>query len=181
MSDERPEGTSAGSSSGRVDRFLDRYFRTADSPDLDAVKKDLWNAAATEGQTKDAAYTNVVLEQYKIYVEMADRISARRGLANTFFLTLNTAIFTAIGVFWQHPAAVSRGLLTVPWLVLLGQCLAWFWLLRSYRQLNTAKYAVVGVLEEQLPASPYWRAEWAALGYGREPARAIGHLAMSSS
>jgi hypothetical protein len=40
------------------------------------------------------------LEQYKIYVEMADRISARRGMTNTFFLTLNTAIFTAVGVFW---------------------------------------------------------------------------------
>jgi hypothetical protein len=37
---------------------------------------------------------------------------------------------------------------------LIVQCLAWFWLLRSYRQLNTAKYAVVGVLEERLPASP---------------------------
>ena len=33
------------------------------------------------------------------YVEMADRIIQRRGLTNTFFLTLNTAIFTAVGLF----------------------------------------------------------------------------------
>ena len=38
-----------------------------------------------------------LLEQYKICVEMADRISARRNLANVFFLTLHTAIFAAIG------------------------------------------------------------------------------------
>lgn len=171
MSDEPSEGIDAERRPSRVGRFLDRYFRTAGSPDLGAVRKDLWNAATANGQTKDAAYMNVVLEQYKIYAEMADRISVRRGLANAFFLTLNTAVFTAIGVFWTHPAAVSRSLLTVSWLVLLSQCLAWFWLLRSYRQLNTAKYAVVGALEEELPASPYWRAEWAALGYGREPAR----------
>jgi hypothetical protein len=59
------------------------------------------------------------LEQYKIYVEMADRISARRGMTNTFFLTLNTAIFTAVGVFWQHPPTGSPVLLTVPCVVLL--------------------------------------------------------------
>jgi hypothetical protein len=119
----------------------------------------------------DPAYRTLLLEQYKIYVEMADRISARRGLANTFFLTLNTAIFTAVGVFWQHPPESARALTVVPWLVLLFQCLAWFWLLRSYRQLNTAKYAVIGALEERLPASPYWSAEWAALGLGADPAR----------
>jgi hypothetical protein len=26
-------------------------------------------------------------------------------------------------------------------------------------------------MEERLPASPYWAAEWAALGEGRDPAR----------
>jgi hypothetical protein len=31
-----------------------------------------------------------VLEKYKLYVEMADRVSARRGLTNSFFLALNT-------------------------------------------------------------------------------------------
>jgi len=76
-----------------------------------------------------------------------------------------------VGVFLEHPGGTKRGLLVVPWLALVVQCLAWFWLLRSYRQLNTAKYAVVGAFEERLPASPYWRAEWAALGGGRDPTR----------
>jgi drug/metabolite transporter (DMT)-like permease len=113
----------------------------------------------------------VLLEQYKLYVEMADRVSARRGLANTFFLAINTAVFTALGVFWVHRPPGPAGLLIVPWAVLVVQCLAWFWILRSYRQLNTAKYAVIGVMEERLPASPYWAAEWAALGRGEDPAR----------
>jgi hypothetical protein len=156
-----------------VTRFLDTYFRTADSPALDTIRPTLWKDGDDPPMwvDQDLAYHTAVLEQYKIYVEMADRISGRRGLTNTFFLTLNTVIFTTVGIFWQHSPEVSRGLLTVPWLVLLGQCLAWFWLLRSYRQLNTAKYAVIGTLEERLPASPYWRAEWAALGHGRDPAR----------
>lgn len=32
---------------------------------------------------------------------MADRISTRRGLANTFFLTLNSGVFTVIGAGWD--------------------------------------------------------------------------------
>ena len=159
-------------SSNRVARFLDTYFRTADSPALDTIRPTLWtDEDPATWADQDPAYRTAVLEQYKTYVEMADRISGRRGLTNTFFLSLNTVIITTVGIFWQHPPEVSRSLLTVPWLVLLGQCLAWFWLLRSYRQLNTAKYAVIGTLEERLPASPYWGGEWAALGHGRDPAR----------
>ena len=52
--------------------------------------------------------------------------------------------------------------------MLLVQCGAWFWLVRSYRLLNGTKYLAVGLLEERLPASPYWRAEWQALGEGRD-------------
>src|SRR6516225_1336812 len=90
------------------------------------------------------AYQSAVLEQYKIYVEMADRISQRRGLTNTFFLTLNTAIFTAIGMFWEHRPSGPVWWLAFPLMMLLGECFAWFYILRSYRLLNTAKYEVVG-------------------------------------
>lgn len=106
-----------------------------------------------------------------MYVEMADRVSARRGLANTFFLTFNSAVFTLIGAFWTARPHAASALLIIPVLVLMAECLAWFWLIRSYRQLNAAKYAVVGALEERLPASPYWRGEWKALGEGKDPAR----------
>jgi hypothetical protein len=114
-----------------------------------------------------AAYQAAILEQYKVYVEMADRVSQRRGLTNTFFLTLNTAIFTAVGLFWEHKPAGQVWWLVFPLAMLLGECFAWFYLLRSYRLLNSAKYEVVGALEARLPASPYWRAEWMALGEGR--------------
>jgi hypothetical protein len=134
------------------------------------IRDRLWNhgvdAKAYEGDGEK--YRAAVLEQYKMYVEMADRISQRRGLTNTFFLTLNTAIFTVIGVFWKDRPDAEVWWLVFPLLVVLGQCFAWFYLVRSYRQLNTAKYEVIGALEERLPASPYWRAEWLALGEGRD-------------
>ncbi|WP_439650868.1 RipA family octameric membrane protein [Micromonospora solifontis] len=149
-----------------------RYLRTT-TAGFDEVAPTLWGPS-TEAD-KDAGPAggrqSVILEQYKIYVEMADRISARRGLTNTFFLSLNTLIATAAGVVWKDRSAVEVWYLSVPLAALLLQCAAWFWLLRSYRQLNSAKYIVVGALEERLPASPYWRAEWKALGEGRDPSR----------
>ena len=134
------------------------------------ISAALWNDEAAK-EHYDAApdrYQTAVLEQYRLYVEMADRISARRGLANTFFLTLNTLVFTIVGVFWEKRPELSPWLLALPLAVAVGQCAGWFFIVRSDRQLNSAKYKVVGALEERLPASPYWNAEWKALGEGRD-------------
>lgn len=138
--------------------------------DIDAA---LWNASVTPQSYAGEAekYQSAILEQYKLCVEMADRISARRALANAFFLTLNTAVLTTIGVFWKDRPHAPAYYLVPPLLLLLALCLAWFWLVRSYRQLNSGKYAVIGALEERLPASPYWRAEWKALGEGKDKAK----------
>ncbi len=69
------------------------YSGQAPAATAGAVDDTLCNRGVTPasfggGQER---YQAVLLEQYKLYVEMADRVSARRALANTFFLTLNTA------------------------------------------------------------------------------------------
>jgi hypothetical protein len=83
---------------------------------------------------------------YKMAVEMADRVSARRGLANTFFLTINT---TVLGVLGTHAASWY---LAVAGIIL---CVSWWALLRSYRDLNAAKFKVILAMEKKLPAQPY--------------------------
>jgi hypothetical protein len=135
-----------------------------------SLEDRLWTANAKDEfyGGDGTAYQAAVLAQYSTYVEMADRVSQRRGTTNTFFLTLNTAIFTAIGVFWQNKPDGQVSWLIFPLVMLLGQCFAWFYIIRSYRLLNGAKYEIVGALEARLPASPYWRAEWTALGEGRD-------------
>ena len=144
---------------------------TAVLPPVTVQPRDrLWNPSVgpTEYGDNAQAYQAAILEQYKIYVEMADRISQRRGLTNTFFLTLNTLIFTGIGVVWSNRPDVASAAVLLPLVAVLGECAAWFYLVRSYSLLNTAKYKVVGALEERLPASPYWAAEWVSLGEGRD-------------
>jgi len=92
-------------------------------------------------------------ELYKLAVEMADRISARRAVANSFFLTVNTAVLAVIG------AATVRWYLAAAGIVL---CVAWWALLKSYRDLNRAKFGVILAMEEQLPARVY-SDEWQRL------------------
>jgi hypothetical protein len=140
-------------------------------PGLDEIRPRLWNddvmSTSYGGEEK---YRATILDQYKLYVEMADRISNRRGLTNTFFLTLNTLVFSLFGVFWKdRPDDIPAAMLVLLLTIALGQCGAWWFIVRSYRQLNSAKYKVVGLLEERLPASPYWSAEWKALGEGKDP------------
>ncbi|WP_435835435.1 RipA family octameric membrane protein [Streptomyces albidoflavus] len=107
--------------------------------------------------------SQLILEQYKLCVEMADRVSARRGLTNSFFLTLNLAAVSVIASVVSKLSSESGVFIPIVTLIIMcGECFVWFCTLRSYRLLNRAKYAVVEVLEERLPARAYSKGEWHA-------------------
>jgi hypothetical protein len=80
---------------------------------------------------------------YNLAVEMADRTSARRGVANSFFLTVNTGVLALLGTVNSRWYPAAAGILL---------CVTWWALLKSYRDLNRAKFAVILAMEEQLPA-----------------------------
>lgn len=149
------------------------YFREATAASAVEVAQSLWNSGVTPADFSEAndRYNSAIMEQYKLYVELADRVSVRRGIANTFFLTLNTAVFAAVGVAWESRPEAPPAVAAVPLAILVVQCFVWFWVIRSHRQLNSAKWAVVGAFEQRLPASPWWGAEWKALGEGERPDR----------
>jgi len=105
--------------------------------------------------TEDDKATQQYLELYKLAVEMADRVSARRATANAFFLTVNTALL----------AFVSSGSLDVLWLVALAGIalsVTWWILLKSYRDLNAAKFGVILEMEKNLEARVF-ADEWSKL------------------
>ncbi len=109
-----------------------------------------------------AAPDAVFLDLYKLAVESADRVTARRGTANSFYLTVQTAFIAVLAVavpqtadasLWQTGIAAAAGLT-------LSTC--WWLQLRSYRQLNAAKFTVINQMEDQLPV-PIFRREWESL------------------
>ena len=124
----------------------------------------------TKSSLKAAAPTSeAALEQYKLYVEMADRISARRQTANEFFLSVNTAIVALLG--YLRTVQENSGVGQLYWLVAAaGIALAYMWyrLVRSYKDLNSAKFDVIHEIEQALPLRPYDR-EWEKVGRGKNP------------
>jgi len=102
-----------------------------------------------------------VLDIYKLAVEMADRVSARRAVANAFFLTVNTTLVAVVGLSTTQPDSTVR--FTAVCLAGVAVSVCWWLLLRVYRRLNTAKFAVINQIEvEHLPVRPY-SDEWTEL------------------
>jgi hypothetical protein len=117
---------------------------------------------------EDHSERHVILEQYKLYVEMADRISDRRQTANSFYLALNASLTSFYGLTaTENSISTAPGFLIV--LALAGVAISYTWHrgIRSYRDINGGKFAVIHEIEKKLPIAPYTD-EWQILGEGRD-------------
>ena len=115
-------------------------------------------------------YFTHILEQYKLYVGMADRISQRRQMAHAFFIAVNTVLVALLGLASPDKLELPESL-WFPAVSIAGAVLSftWYRLIRSYRDLNNGKFKVILQIERQLPIKPY-EAEWDILGQGQDPA-----------
>jgi hypothetical protein len=103
-----------------------------------------------------------LFEQYKLYVEMTDRISQRRATSNTFYITANAALVTVASWFKDD---FGKYIYLVSGIGII-MALFWFFSIRSYKQLNTGKFAVIREIERRLPLNLY-SYEWDKLGKGK--------------
>lgn len=117
-------------------------------------------------ETYGDKYPDHLLEQYKLYVEMADRISQRRDQSNRFYVTIVSALAAIVAVIARFgvPADADNGALShIGFLAigLFGLALSIMWLfnIRSYRALNSAKFAIINEIEKRLPFAGYTE-EW---------------------
>lgn len=129
------------------------------------LDKELFHSSDSFGDK----YHEYLLEQYKIYVEMADKNISRRNKTNEFFLSANSFLLSAlailsefnflpqIGIWWLYVASSAGIVLAITWLIFV----------RSYRQLSTGKFEVINQLEKKLPAAPF-TTEWSILGSGKD-------------
>lgn len=112
-----------------------------------------------------------IIEIYKAYLQMSDKISDRRQSANSYFLTINTVIVGLIS-YMSFGGAVKNYhpfycLISIAGMVI---CYSWYRLIRSYKDLNSGKFKVVHEIEKQLPISPF-DDEWEMLGRGRDKSK----------
>jgi hypothetical protein len=110
-----------------------------------------------------------LLEQYKLYVEMADRISNRRAQTNRFYISLLSGLLALLSIIvgrniFSDFQTIMFSVISVLGLTL---CALWNINIRSYRQLNSGKFKVVHEMEQHLPFPCYSR-EWEILGEGEK-------------
>jgi len=132
----------------------------------------LWNPNITPqnyGSSPDLYYTHA-LEQFKVYAQTAEEVSNRRGLTNTFFLTVQSILASAIAFAYEPGWHFQpRWLVILPLGAALLMCYFWWRLVKSYRQLNSAKFKVIEEYERRLPTAPFVEAEWkGVLGEGKD-------------
>ena len=100
-------------------------------------------------------YKEHLLEEYKLYVEMADNVSQRRADINQLFITAHTSLL-AIVILFSGDNILAQFAVSITGIIC---AISWHSLIVSYRELNTAKFEVIQDIEKQLPYSPY-KVEW---------------------
>jgi len=114
-------------------------------------------------------YQEHLLEQYKLFVEMTDKVSERRQNANNYFLTINAFLVSLFGVLANFTS--SGTFMNKSWSFLVPVaglliCITWVTIIKSFRQLNAGRFKIIHEMETVLPAALF-DAEWIVLGKGK--------------
>lgn len=97
------------------------------------------------------------LEQYKIAINSAEKISGRRATTNNFFIAINSVLFSLnnIDKLKSFDDFFSTILLCFSILI----CLVWIRLLKHYKEMNGVKFEIINSIEQKLPCNLY-QYEW---------------------
>lgn len=112
-------------------------------------------------------YIEHLLEQYKIYITSAEKISDRRLKTNEFFLTLNTALVALLGWITGSESNETNALIFLAAVSGTSMCYLWYRIVKSYDGLNEGKFKVIHLIESRLPLALY-DAEWETIGRGKD-------------
>jgi hypothetical protein len=117
---------------------------------------------------------------FELYLATAEKVSDRRAQANSWMLSVNSAIVALYGYLQSDKMAIGTTQRTV-WLWAIPTagaivCLAWGALLASYRELNRAKFEVLAELEDNFPLSPIARERQIYEEHGRRSFTQIERL-----
>ena len=121
-----------------------------------------------DASQKETEYSKQLLEQYKLYVQMADNISQRRQQTNQFYISLLSALIAILAIVLDKDnAQVVDMRLIILLISVMGIIISVIWNvnINSYRQLNTGKFKVIHEMEKDLPY-PCYDKEWEFLGQG---------------
>ena len=137
-------------------------------------KHSMQNLIHNSAQDYAGDFNSDLLEQYKIYVQSAENVSARRVASSRYLLTLNVALVALYG-FQSVGFGQSCWALIIP-IVGIPVSVLWYLIIKSHADLNRVKFKVIHEFERQLPAAMYVY-EWYLANEGRGAAyRAVTQI-----
>lgn len=95
-----------------------------------------------------ADYSNIVLEQWKTYVEMANSNTEKRASANNIFITINLALLAVT----PFSLDIKSYLLSLAGIAI---CILWIKTIKEHKKLSSVKFHIVNEIEERLPLAPF--------------------------
>ncbi len=104
----------------------------------------------------------ILLEQYKLYVESAEKVSDRRQNSNNFYLTLNSVLISFAGYLSTLQFSIWHIMIAIAG---ISSSIIWLLTLKSCRNLNSGKFKIIHSLEEKLLAKLF-KDEWDCLEKG---------------
>lgn len=104
---------------------------------------------------------DILIEQYKMYVDSAQKISERRSALNSTFTALMSGLLAATPVILKEVNEDALRCAILMGIGVLGILInvVWYLAILSCRQLNKVKFIVIGEIEKSLPFKCYER-EW---------------------
>lgn len=117
----------------------------------------------------------ILIEQYKAYLQTSEDVISRRQSVSNFYITVNSTLISILsaviailnGLSKDYSLLISA--ISCYFVPVLGVllCLNWRRLVFSYGQLNAAKMKVISALEKKLPFNIYdveWKVQTDKLG-----------------
>ncbi len=108
----------------------------------------------------DEIRIKLIMEQYKIFVESAQKISDTRSQTNKFFISILSILFAISALVSNFNNIIYLSVCTLV-IGLFGilLCYLWYRSIHTYKALNSAKFAVIHEIEQELPIKCFIK-EW---------------------
>lgn len=107
-----------------------------------------------------SSYHQHVLNQYHGYVESVQWVGELKQKVNSYFLTMNTILLTALGVSFANIIDVPIVFQNGAWRIVLPFIgavisLIWWAIIHSYSERTAMKLHIIHCIEQELPLAPY--------------------------
>lgn len=109
----------------------------------------------------------LLFNQYELYLNSVEKNSDRRNSAVKLYITINAWLLSFMGVIIQTTKFNTLATVLPILIVWISISVIFFYLIRSYKQLNTGKFELIHKIEEKLPLNLY-AYEWVVLGEGKD-------------